>query len=79
MDQWQLEELAKVIERCKVKVVSDGLPAETLRRCGDLTNLCADLGDLGGAHLDLLCDVRRDSAPLAVFVDEFEHLGLRGR
>jgi nickel-dependent lactate racemase len=33
MDQWQLEELAKVVERCKVKVVSDGLPAETLRRC----------------------------------------------
>src|SRR5207342_3454861 len=27
MDQWQLEELAKVVERCKVKVVSDGLPA----------------------------------------------------
>ena len=22
MDQWQLEELAKVVERCKVKVVS---------------------------------------------------------
>jgi nickel-dependent lactate racemase len=33
MDQWQLEELAKVIERCKVKVVSDGLSPETLRRC----------------------------------------------
>jgi nickel-dependent lactate racemase len=33
MDQWQLEELAKVVERCRVKVVSDGLPAETLRRC----------------------------------------------
>ena len=33
MDQWQLEELAKVIERCKVKVVSDGLTADTLRRC----------------------------------------------
>src|SRR5437016_7342057 len=33
MDQWQLEELAKVMERCRVKVVSDGLPAETLRRC----------------------------------------------
>jgi len=33
MDQWQLEELAKVLERCKVKVVSDGLPAETLRQC----------------------------------------------
>jgi nickel-dependent lactate racemase len=33
MDQWQLEELARVVERCKVKVVSHGLPAETLRRC----------------------------------------------
>ena len=33
MDQWQLEELAKVVERCRVKVVSDGLPPETLRRC----------------------------------------------
>src|SRR5438552_2466785 len=26
MDQWQLEELAKVVARCKVKVVSGGLP-----------------------------------------------------
>jgi lactate racemase len=33
MDQWQLEELAKVVERCKVKIVSDGIPADTLRRC----------------------------------------------
>jgi nickel-dependent lactate racemase len=33
MDQWQLEELAKVVERCKVKVVSHGLPPESLRRC----------------------------------------------
>jgi nickel-dependent lactate racemase len=33
MDQWQLEELAKVVERCKVKVVSDGLPPETIRQC----------------------------------------------
>jgi len=33
MDQWQLEELAKVLARCRVKVVSDGLPAETLRKC----------------------------------------------
>jgi nickel-dependent lactate racemase len=33
MDQWQLEELAKVVQRCKVKVVTQGLPAETLRRC----------------------------------------------
>jgi nickel-dependent lactate racemase len=30
MDQWQLEELAKVRRKVKVKVVSDGLPAETL-------------------------------------------------
>ena len=33
MDQWQLEELAKVVQRCRVKVVSHGLSAETLRRC----------------------------------------------
>ena len=33
MDQWQLEELAKVVERCRVKVVSDGLSAESLRKC----------------------------------------------
>ena len=33
MDQWQLEEMAKVIERCRVKVVTRGLPAETLRKC----------------------------------------------
>jgi nickel-dependent lactate racemase len=33
MDQWQLEELAKVVERCRIKVVSDGLSAATLRGC----------------------------------------------
>ncbi|MCS6851749.1 MAG: nickel-dependent lactate racemase, partial [Gemmataceae bacterium] len=33
MDQWQLEELAKVRSRCRVKVVSDGVPPEVLRRC----------------------------------------------
>ncbi|HKI33223.1 MAG TPA: nickel-dependent lactate racemase [Gemmataceae bacterium] len=33
MDQWQLEELAKVVAKCKVKVVTDGLSAEALRRC----------------------------------------------
>jgi nickel-dependent lactate racemase len=33
MDQWQLEELAKVVERCRVKVVSHGIAADTLRRC----------------------------------------------
>jgi nickel-dependent lactate racemase len=33
MDQWQLEELAKVVERCKVKVVSHGVSPETLRGC----------------------------------------------
>jgi nickel-dependent lactate racemase len=31
-DQWQLEELAKVRRQAQVKVVTDGLPAETLRR-----------------------------------------------
>lgn len=33
MDQWQLEELAKVVNRCKVKVVSSGLSPEKLRGC----------------------------------------------
>ncbi len=33
MDQWQLEELAKVISRCKVKVVTQGLTPEVLRSC----------------------------------------------
>jgi nickel-dependent lactate racemase len=32
MDQWQLEELAKVRRKATVKVVSDGLPPETLDR-----------------------------------------------
>ncbi|QDV33404.1 nickel-dependent lactate racemase [Tautonia plasticadhaerens] len=30
LDQWQLEELAKVRRKARVKVVSDGLPADTL-------------------------------------------------
>jgi nickel-dependent lactate racemase len=30
MDQWQLEEIAKVCRKAKVKIVSDGLSAETL-------------------------------------------------
>ncbi len=33
MDEWQLVMLSKVLSRCKVKVVSDGLSAETLRKC----------------------------------------------
>lgn len=33
MDQWQLEELAKVVEKCKVKVVTHGLSADELRKC----------------------------------------------
>lgn len=33
MDQWQLEELAKVVARCRVKLVCKNVPAETLRRC----------------------------------------------
>jgi nickel-dependent lactate racemase len=32
MDQWQLEELAKVMRRCKVKVVSDGMPVGAMRK-----------------------------------------------
>ena len=32
MDQWQLEELAKVRRKANVKLVSDGLPAETIDR-----------------------------------------------
>ncbi len=32
MDQWQLEEMAKVARKAKIKVVTDGLPPSTLRR-----------------------------------------------
>ncbi len=32
MDQWQLEDLAKVRRKAKVKIVSDGLPAQTINR-----------------------------------------------
>jgi len=32
MDQWQLEELAKVCRKAKIKVVTDGLPPDTLKR-----------------------------------------------
>lgn len=30
LDQWQLEEMAKVCRKCKVKIVTDGLPAEVI-------------------------------------------------
>jgi len=33
LDQWQLEELAKVRRKARVKIVSDGLPAEILSKC----------------------------------------------
>jgi nickel-dependent lactate racemase len=33
MDQWQLEEMCKVVAHCKVKVVTTGLSAEVLRSC----------------------------------------------
>jgi nickel-dependent lactate racemase len=33
MDEWQLVMLAKVLAHCKVKVFTDGLPADTLRKC----------------------------------------------
>ena len=33
MDEWQLVMLQKVLEQSRVKVVSNGLDANTLRRC----------------------------------------------
>jgi nickel-dependent lactate racemase len=33
MDQWQVEELAKVRRKARVKLVSDGLPADVLASC----------------------------------------------
>jgi nickel-dependent lactate racemase len=33
MDQWQVEELAKVNRKVRVKIVSDGLGPEVLRSC----------------------------------------------
>ena len=33
MDQWQLEELAKVVAKCRVKVYSDGISADVLKDC----------------------------------------------
>ena len=33
MDQWQLEELAKVRRKARVKIVSDGLPPDVLSSC----------------------------------------------
>jgi hypothetical protein len=33
MDEGQLVMMAKVLDRCKVNVVSDGLAVETLRKC----------------------------------------------
>jgi nickel-dependent lactate racemase len=33
LDQWQLEELAKVRRKAKVKIVSDGLPPDVLASC----------------------------------------------
>src|SRR5215831_68237 len=67
------------IRNGSVERVAQARALLALRRCGHLTHSCADLGDLGAALLDLLGDVRRDAAPLAVLVHELEHLGLRGR
>ena len=33
MDQWQVEELAKVRRKARVKIVTDGLSSEVLARC----------------------------------------------
>jgi hypothetical protein len=33
MDEWQLVMMKKVVAHCRVKVVTQGLPADVLRRC----------------------------------------------
>jgi nickel-dependent lactate racemase len=33
MDEWQLLMLSKVLDRCKVKIVTHGLSADVLKRC----------------------------------------------
>jgi nickel-dependent lactate racemase len=33
IDQWQLQEMAQVLQKCEVMVVTDGLQPETLRQC----------------------------------------------
>jgi len=33
IDQWQLQEMMQVLQKCEVMMVSDGLPADDLRRC----------------------------------------------
>ena len=33
IDQWQLQSMMQVLQRCEVMVVSDGVPEETLRAC----------------------------------------------
>jgi nickel-dependent lactate racemase len=33
MDQWQVEELAKVRRKARVKIISDGIPADVLASC----------------------------------------------
>ena len=44
IDQWQLQPLMQVLQKCEVMVVTDGLPPETLRRC-----LLTPMGSLGEA------------------------------
>jgi nickel-dependent lactate racemase len=33
IDQWQLQEMMQVLQKCEVMFVTDGVPAETLRDC----------------------------------------------
>ena len=49
LDQWQLEELAKVRRKVKVKVVSDGLPASILSSC--FVNAASDVESAVAASL----------------------------
>ena len=33
IDQWQLQEMMQVLQKCEVMVISDGIDGETLRSC----------------------------------------------
>ena len=56
MDQWQLEELAKVRRKARVKIVADGLAAEVLARC-----FVEPRGDVEAALADSLAEYGPDA------------------
>ena len=57
MDEWQLVMLKKVLAHCKVKVVTDGLPAEVLREC--LVEPVGSVEEAVGQALDEYGDAAR--------------------